>query len=228
MTIAFTKEISPELFSELQDMLESNGNELQQNLVTLMQKGTDSELFNITTNEDDSIKYTIVPVLQSNVVKDHAKKDLYEAVIYNRHTETYVHFNEDLVENCLALPDLVQAFYKGDLIERNSDYEYHFYDGDTYPAVKSKTTIERLETQLTLTDITKQGGHFPQIWSAKDTENTKYTLRERSGKIVLREDQKTKKILQVFVGEEYPGLPLSEKEVLNIISSIDEITIESN
>lgn len=231
MYASFTKEVSEDHISELQKTIQK-GEPLQGSVINPIKNGVSTEIFKLTTPQTDEnpdpIEYSIIPLIQSTTVKNIEQKQKYEAIIYNKVEEITKFLSFQLVTDCITLPTIVQTFYRGEESDRNSNFEYVFYDDDRYPAVKAKQQIKRPNTNIRITDITNKGGHFPQIWDVKDEyTDTIYLLRERSGKIQLRKQGQKTPLLQIFVGTEYPGIPLSETEVFELLSSINEISVEA-
>ena len=226
MITSFTKTISQAKYSELQSTLKK-GEDIHETFIVPLENGTSTEIFKLTVDDTTSTEYTVIPLIQSSVVSDEGKVEHYTAVVYNRSEDIYKKLSNELISDSSVLPTLIQAFYKGEPNERHADYEYHFYDGDRYPAVRTSSNIERLDDEIYITAISKSGGHFPQIWELTDNNDEKYILRERSGRIKLKKQGVQKPLIQIFVGLSYPGVPLSEKETIQLLSSIEGVTVDA-
>lgn len=189
--------------------------------------GSDCRMLKIIEQGDSDNRIDIQPILESGsqVVQEHPKQTpifgiaRFEDSIYKVPTELFTSKE--------FLPTLHQAFYKGDYTEREADYEYRFSDDTIETAIKASDPVSRLDDNpLTIKSCEYIGGHAPRRFKLTDTEENEYYLRERSGSIKLYDtEENQKQLFNAYIGGEHPGTYLKDDEILNILDSVEYITI---
>lgn len=224
---AFTHELTEEETDEFESLLTY---ELPvSSLGQFASQGAQFTPFTVETSTDGVFQVTLLPEQMGQVVnQDEAEKNRAFAVIVNRQEGKSWYVSPDEVDESTVLPELRQAFHESmDYSERDADYRYHFDDGTTQIAVPSSNPVSRLDDELVFTAIEYIGGEFPQKFLIETEDGDYYYLRERSGSLRLIDDAGNgEEVFNAYIGREHPGTYLHQDEVLNIISSVEYITIE--
>lgn len=223
---AFTHELTDEETEEFESLLT---HELPVSaLGQFASQGAQFKPFTVETDTGQMFQVTLLPEQLGQVVnQDEPEKNRAFAVIVSRDEDKSWYVDPDEVDASTVLPELRQAFYESmDYSERDADYRYHFADGTTQIAVPSSDPVDRLDEELVFTAIEYIGGEFPQKFLLVTESGDYYYLRERSGSVRLIDDAGNgEEVFNAYVGREHPGTYLHREEVLNLISSVDYITI---
>lgn len=185
---------------------------------------------------DDELPYYITYMISEKTVIIDDENTVVEssAVITRDFDDTAWFIPEDKVKESKYLPELHQSFHEGDFTERDANYKYHFWDGETMIAKESANPVQRPDETYLITEIERVSDFLPKKWRFKTGDDETLYLRERSGSIrvykeveVEPEDRellgpwkKREKLFRAYVGEEHPGTNLHDEEIIGFIQSL--------
>lgn len=195
--------------------------------VAAMNGSTENE-FRLTDGERNvHIKVTRS---SSSVVNFSEPEEVEEAnaIIYNPSEDKSWYISSDDISKFDTLPTLKQAFHEHeDYNKRDADYKYHFDDGETLIAVPSSNPVKRLDESIVISGLEFIGGDYPKQWLLESESGEFFYLRERAGTVKLYRGltRMDELIFTAFVGREHPGTYLMKDEVINMVTSVDYISL---
>lgn len=231
MFTTLTRQYNDDQVRDLEDMLIGNKmSETFSDIGRLVSRSLKFRPYRIVDNNDNTL-YTIQVRPSDSIQTVNQNNPIqidYSVFVYNE--DNTWHLDNQQVSDSYLFPELKQSFYKGDSYrERDSDYEYHFDDGDTYIAVPSANPVERLDEELVFTNIKMTRDLLPRKWLLETENNEYYYLRERSGSIKLISDAGNGDVVfKAYIGGEHPGTKLEDNEVIDFITSVEYINIVDN
>lgn len=138
----------------------------------------------------------------------------------------------DIVDGLSCLPSLETAHHEADREhEREANYRYRFNDGSTLVAAAADNPVDRLDASVRFERMRFLGGMFPRKWLFETADGAVWYLHERSGSIRLYDGPSRLSdtcVFHAFIGRDHPGTHLKDEEVLNIVTSVDYISIVDN
>lgn len=190
--------------------------------------------------QSEGDKLTIFAMIESYSYPSDSSKDLKPDYLIeyenNEEDKEYVWVaNHDIRKDFGVFPT-VKAYPIEDHesgIENNT--KYVFENGYKYPYKVNKRILRKPDSSINIEKITGRRGSLSKHWLGVTDEGKNIRIRERSGRISVYRSPKDvypnsseEIVFEAFIGLDFPGLCMSDEEILSIIDSMDYINIPTD